>query len=863
MINPITNLTIVSVDLIDDQTRIIFSFVKPTGNIGGYYLFMSSTGAIYINVKTRVDSAHMQDLEISTYDSGGMTYFDYTLPTTVTDGQLLYFKIQALEITRAVSTFSDVVTAYTYPSKPTNTFITYDNYDVTVTWNAIDFTNGKNSTFTNYSIYRDIATEVSNFDKDEFDILIHPSFTVGKYLWIFDVFKRCQWFGLITSTGVFPLTQNKLTNYSDNSDSYTVNVDNLKAFIESDSRELVGTTSTGTYIDNTYNKEKYYIYSVESEALGSRTSNRSVYMCYTINVTGAYPYLRPAENSDTALLRNPYWRKLKEVLIDNNYYDKSSFAIPYAMDTIFNFKGYLGVSNCKLDVFVNKIYSFTTSTGIYGEFNINYTFKKEIVELYFQARDKENIGFSRKSSPYSIRTLNIYTIFATWGEQYKDAIDELNNLILDNSITTCRYASFEDKYSPFIELYKVGAEDTTKFLQLAAEIYKAFQHVGYDKVLIKFFDAFVNYVDNFESYQIYYNNSLFKEMNTATNFVSDNPQLMRGNYYYGVAAAKFDGQETPITEIRVDKRWWPGNYKGFIVLKWSEVIGAECYKIYRRTATTEYKFLISTTYTTFGDNNELIPDPNITPIDINVIDLSLPIVQEIYNIDVIQRLLKQQRNYYINILLFFKDSQLVAEYQLSRISFFLQKFIPPELKYNIFYANDKTVFSTTFVMENKYYCKGNIYSSGITLSISNEEAGYLFWENLYGIYGPLSFYLDNDQRKYPGIYGTTEYGYYDSFLYTGTLGTSRFGFLAYYHSSTLNFTEGTCNISWIGIGDDDDDIFFTYRRFANNAWLAWEELSGAVGTHTRTLTGETIQFVFMFNSTHWSDSDSVVVTSIA
>ena len=64
MINPITNLTIVSVDLIDDQTRIIFSFVKPTGNIGGYYLFMSSTGAIYINVKTRVDSAHMQDLEI-------------------------------------------------------------------------------------------------------------------------------------------------------------------------------------------------------------------------------------------------------------------------------------------------------------------------------------------------------------------------------------------------------------------------------------------------------------------------------------------------------------------------------------------------------------------------------------------------------------------------------------------------------------------------------------------------------------------------------------------------------------------------------------------------------------------------------
>ena len=790
-----------------------------------------------------------------------MTYFEYTLPTTATDGTFLYFKIQSLEITREVSIFSDVVTTYTYPSAPTNAFITYDNFDVTLTWNTVDFTNGKNSTFTNYNIYRDNGIEVVNFDKDEFDILIHPSFTVGKYLWVFDIFKRCQWFGIITSTGVFPLTENKLTNYSDNTDSYIVNVDNLKAFIESGSKSLIGISSTGMHVDNTFNNEKYYIYSVESAAIGSRVSNRSVYSCYTVNITNAYPYLRSAENSDTALLINPYWRKLKEVLIDSNYYDKSSFALPYAMNTIYNLKGYLGVNNCKLDVFIYGVYSFTTSTGMYGEFNINYPFKFGTTELYFQARDKKNIGFSRKSAPYSIRTLNIYSIFATWGEQYKGALDELNNLISDNYIPTCRYASFEDKYAPFIELHKDGTEDNTKFLQLAAEIYKTFQYIGYDEALIKLFDAFVQYVDGFDSYQIYYNNSLFKEMTTATNFVANDPQLRRGNYYYGVSAAKFDGQETPITEVHVDKRWWPNNYKWFTILKWNDVVGADYYRIYKRTYYTEYKHLIDTTYTIFGDNGTLTTDPSIIPIDINVTDISLPTVTEIYNTAVISRLLKMKQNYYINIAVFFKETQTIPEYQLNRINFYLDKFIPPELRYTIFYANDATVFSTALVLENKYYCKGNIYLSGITLSASNEENGFLMWENLSGIYAHSTFYVDSTQRRYPGIYGTTKYGYYNNFRYTGILGTSRLGFVAYYKSSTLSFPSGSCTITWVGTGDMDD-IVFTYRRLINDTWSNWEAFSDAIGTQTRTLSGESIQLVFMFNSTFWSDTDSILITSI-
>jgi len=866
MINPITNLTIVSVDLINDQTRIIFSFVKPTGNVGGYYLYMSSTGALYTNVKTRIDEIYSQNESDATYDSGGMTYFEYTLPSSFTDGKLLYFKIQVLSNIRELSVFSDIVSTYSYPSKPTNTFITYDNFDVTITWNEIDLLN-KNNTFINYNIYRDIAIEITNFEKDEYDILIHPNFEVNKYIWVIDVFKRCQWFGFVTSTGVFPLTENKLTNFSDTSDNYIVNVDNLKVFIETGIRELIGISSTGTYVDSSFEKEKYYIYSIATSALGSRLSNRSVYKCNTIDITSAYPYLRSADNSDTAILRNIYWKNLKEVLIDSNYYDKSQFALPYAANTVYNLKGYLGVSNCKLDIFVNGIYSFTTSTGTYGEFNVDYQFKKGITEIYFQARDKENIGFSRKSAPYSIRTLNIYTIFSAWGDQYKEALDELDALITDVSINTCRYSSFEDRFSPFIEMYKEGSENNTKFTELASEIFKTFEYVGYDEALNKFFDAYKQTVSGFEAYEIYYNNSLFKEMNTATNFIADNPKLYRGNYYYGVSAAKYDGQETPVTEIHIDKRWWPNSYRGFIVLKWDEVIGAEYYKIYRRTKNTSYQYLVDTTYTIFGDNGTILPDSSTIPIEINVTNLSLPIVTELYNVDVISRILKLRQNYYLNILVFFEDRAMLPQYQLNRISFFLEKFIPPELKYTISYANDYTIFSEDFfeqnVEENKYYCKGDIFTEGITLSASNEENGYLIWESLSDFYAAWTFKIENvGQYTYPGIYGTSQYGYFDDILYPGTLGESRFGFVAYYKSSILNFPAGNCTISWIGTGDERD-LLFTYRRFENNEWSQWENLEYAVGSHTETLTGENIQIVFMFNSTFWSDADSVVITSIS
>ena len=59
-----------------------------------------------------------------------------------------------------------------------------------------------------------------------------------------------------------------------------------------------------------------------------------------------------------------------------------------------------------------------------------------------------------------------------------------------------------------------------------------------------------------------------------------------------------------------------------------------------------------------------------------------------------------------------------------------------------------------------------------------------------------------------------------------------------------------------------DDIVFTYRRLINDTWSNWEAFSDAIGTQTRTLSGESIQLVFMFNSTFWSDTDSILITSI-
>lgn len=686
MIGPITDFSINSVELVSDKTKITFSFIKPTGNIGGYYLFIDTSSGL-VHVDTRVDALHPQDGDVNTYDVGAYTYYEYTLPDSTTDGKLVDFYLQALSTTRELSSVVGPAQVYTYPSKPNNLFVKYDGIQVDLTWNSV-----MQDTFVAYNIYRDYCAPVNgtSYDSDT-NTLTNPLFTVGKHVWVIDTFKRSQWFGRIETEGEFSLTSTGLTNYSDNSVAYRFSIDNVTIYLSSNAPVLLDQTSTGAYTDESYLFDRYYIYSISTVGLGGRISNRVYYQCHTIETTMSYPYLRSVDSSSTTILNNQYWKSIKATLVDKGFYNLSPFAIPYSKDTTYNLKGYLGVANCKLDVYINGIYGFTTSTGIYGEFDINYAFKKGSIEFVFQARDRLNVKFSRKTAPFTITTMNIYTWFSVVGKQYEAARTELNSIKSDVSLDTCRDSYFEDRFSPFTGLYKVGDESEEKFRALSSAIYRAYEYVSYKEALTMVFDAFRDNVPEIDHYEIYFNDSLYDTQRTGYTFTPTSTGLGRGNYYYGISSHKANGEETPVSVLRVDRRWWPDPYVCTNVLMWDYMSGAEGYRIYRGTSPDNLLLMTSTGSNFFIDINGYATT-STGPVAYNFTDMEAPTGLHLYDKFGVNNLfLRLKKPGSLTILLFGTGTNLLQSYDIDRLMYLLGQFIPPEIKYRLIFSNDDKV----------------------------------------------------------------------------------------------------------------------------------------------------------------------------
>jgi len=690
MVNPIIDLEIYSSELVNDNTKIIFSFTKPAGDIGGYYLLQSSTGLSYTHIHTRIDESKNQDESLSTYDEDDTVYYEYTCSDS-DKGKLLYYKIVVLSPIRATSADSNIVTIYTFPSYPDNVFCEYNGFSNYITWDSISF-DSINDTFIEYEIRRRNSNFLKGFDFDSTtDTISHTSLIKNKFVKVIDVFKRSIWFGKIETDGEFSLTStNKIQQASDSTET-DITKDRLQIFVESSEYDSLGTTTSTGFIDTTYDEGVHYIYEICSIALGDRENYGSKSYSFTVAVTKTFPYLRPPENSDTPLLNNPYWTKLKKTLVDSNYYNLSAFAIPFSDTTVFNLKGYLGVSKCNVDLYVNDIYTLTTSTGVYGEFNINYKFPKGDTRFRFQARDSLNINFSMKSQPYKISTLNIYTLYSLFGSHYKQIEQEISDQILDTDITQARYSSFEDRYAPLVQLYKSGDEDEAKFRDIASVAFKSFEYVGYEKALYDVLDVFKKNIDTFEHYELYLNNSLYQTHRTMYIPATQTGDLERDDYYYGLSAFKYTGEETPVSTIRVDRRWWPFTYKGFNYFIWTPVAGAESYRIYRGTSEDNLQLLATVPGVMFVDDGHLTPT-STGVVSYNFTNLDIPDSFRVINdVRVSNYIMKLKKPTSMVIILFAYEDTEISDLNINRLLILFSKIIPPEIRYTILYIRNSKI----------------------------------------------------------------------------------------------------------------------------------------------------------------------------
>lgn len=494
--------------------------------------------------------------------------------------------------------------------------------------------------------------------------------------------------------------------------SNSINEHNIKVYIEDNELVQIGSTKNNNFLDDTFDKEKNYLYKVYTRNISGLLTDSTPAPVYTTNLLKTIPYLRHPSNSDDIIIKQVYWKSMKNSLVDKNYYFKERLDLPYLHNIPLHLKGFLGVSDCNVDIFLNDHYHSTIVSDSYGEFDFYFVYPKGKSKIKFQARDKQNIDFSNYSSNYIINTINSYTMFGIVGEVLDEYIEELNAIRLDNNINTARYSTFITKYAPYIELYKSGEENDTDFMELASTIFSAYEYAGYDKSLNMVLDKFLEKVPEFDHYEIYTRNSIYDTVTTGRFFVPTTPSLTRQNYYYGVSAAKSTGEETPLSIIRVDSRWWPFKYKGYNAFMWDEVPEAEFYKVYRGTSIDNLCYLATAFNNVFIDNGSLTENTSILPYKYNYSGMNIPLNFKVYlrtKLSQMSMLYKKLGN--TVIMLFTKDNSTFPELHFTRLKTIFRDYIPPEIRYTVFivkdnsiymYPNDITIIDETNVVYGRY-----------------------------------------------------------------------------------------------------------------------------------------------------------------
>ena len=722
MTSAITNFAVYSKTVSSGVQTIVFEFDTSTdSDIGGYELYKSTdTPGHSISCDIKADENANQASSISTSNdvNTGKTYFSYTVPEE-DFGRKIYYSIEAISTSQVHSTRTSDIIVYTLLSAPTGLTCGYNNYDVVLSWTAITQEDGMNSVLNSYGIYRSEMTIPTDVVLDSATgALVSDSFTYNSYVYVFDVVKKCMWFGKVIIGGVFFATDsNRSSVVFDASLDYSALFRNLAVYVVDAATvpTAIGYTTSTTYTDIVAQKNKNYLYFVAAVNPDAALSEYASYPIITQPITDKSPYLRSIDNSPYTFLQQPHWRYLKNVLTDHNYYNKNKFDIPYLRGR-YVFKGYLGIINAKVDIYLNSIYNQTVLTDSLGNFEFSISLTKGSSYLQLHARDYKNIGFSRKSTRQKITTVNLYSFFAALGSEYKEIWDEIEAQKTDLSLTDSRFESFEIKIPPIIEYYRDIAEDEESFRSIAIAIYLAYEYGGYNEALKLVLDAFQENITEFDHYEVYYNNSLYDPKQTSRSFVINTSTgglgLERDNYYYGVTSTNSSNEESSAVIVRIDDRWWPTStglytstgadtstgYTGFNVITWPEVDGIELYNIYKYRGSNSSYAYDSLTFVAQRngnifvdiDNSNLLTSTGTPPL-YTFTEHDHPESLEVINkTKVANEDIAQKRKTFITIILYAEDNQDIPDFQLDRLLALFSELIPPELIYRVQYCNDTT-----------------------------------------------------------------------------------------------------------------------------------------------------------------------------
>jgi len=706
-----------------DQQGIFFTFKFTKLNstsIGGYRLYKKyNINDSFVYETIVIDSsANTDDNVIRSFNEGEFTYFNYYI-LTEDYGKNIFLVVAPVSRTWVEFDQSNTVDIITPPRAVFNFHTYFDNKVLNISWEDSIV---NNESVTHYEVRKSKGILIQNISLSDEGILKSPTFIYNNRYLIIDKVKKVYWYGLCNSSGELSIIdENKFPFIQDTADEYEMSINNINVYAEDEWETIsyvnkILSVSTYSYIETDFSNNSVYFYSIVPYATLAVSGPAVFCPIYIKNLQEVTPYLRSIGNSDNEYLASVFWRNMRDVLTDHNYYLKQQFDIPQIKGN-YGFKGFLGVANCYVDVFINKNYALTVETDIFGNFQFDISLPGKENILALQARDKDNIVFSGTSTPQTIRVVTIYSFFSALSQEYKTIWGEILQQFSDFSFNESRISLLEDKLNPFVDFIKNIDEEDADYKNILITSYLSYEYAGYQKAIYMILDAFRESVGEFDYYKVFFRDTLMDTMSSGYSFVVNNRDLLddpnsrleRGNYIYGISSCMDNGEESSISVIRVDSRWWPNkelleqddSYYGFNVLFWEG--NADYYKIYRLDNPTsdnydvlDFKFLQTATIPILVDFGLSIPQEGVKPPEYTITEFPKPTNLKIYyNNHIADFNINSKNKNWIRILIFERENEEIKEYQLTRMLSIFRDLIPPEIGYSVLLCNNERVKDIT------------------------------------------------------------------------------------------------------------------------------------------------------------------------
>lgn len=712
----------------DERNQILdlsFSFIKGNDFESGYeFHFISGEEDKILNrYIDATDLIHIDDRETAILEVNGRKVFSYRFfPSDIVFGRLWSFYLRVFYKDRETSSipYNTQFLNFRAPIDQINDFVAhYDGFNMAFEWSVpsldevtieYDIEQAEMRQTQRYSIIGQATSGV---------IFSSPDIAVTDFVVVHNILTNTYWSGIATSNTVFEIDNLNIFNSIEFFNYTAYDFVNYDVFITKSSdykkfRSIRKQSFSGSdkFLFPSNNK----MFSFRLLPKGSDVplySNVVFGRSFDITNRQALPY--PIYESKDSLYGNQYFIGLRNLLVDENYYNKETYALPYKENldgNVYSLAGYTGTSNSIVELYLDGQLYQTVWSDKKGEYVFQFNSDKKTFEIqiiaYLDNRLKQFVPYER-----SILTkIYAYTHFGILAQKSVDLSNHFKSLIDQLSIKRCSYENLVNYYAAFIGL-SPGFQDTQEEFREQIEFLFPVMYNNTNPGNNLFMTTIMDFYSsrNYNILDYYYfdksdimNNS-YNAMHLENSLFHDVGRLGKNRYKYFVTAESKNnpGIESYPAILEVDYRIFEGpdseNYPA-ICMQW-DVSGKTddiYYNVYRQVNNNRIYLLAQTDGIAFIDDGKKIEVekefPTFGYCDINYIR-NLRFVGN----NTVNEWLLYKYSYNLLMLVIYEDQRFpIKDSVKSRIDFILRSQVPAEKYFVIKYIQENVIGPTMYKM---------------------------------------------------------------------------------------------------------------------------------------------------------------------